>query len=73
MEVPRHADERLLDEILRPIRVTRLSGDEVDEAIPISVVETLERSRAAFEVCGHELFVREVLERAFGRNGAHVS
>ena len=62
MQVARHADERLLHEILCPIGVPRLTGDEVDQAVPIPVVELLEGPRAAMQVRGDELLVGKLAE-----------
>ena len=78
VEVTRHPDERLLHEVLGPVPVAGLPGDEVHETVAIALEEELERAVPSIQVGRHELFVREGVERpghpvVCGRRGSHVS
>src|SRR5688572_10709115 len=65
MEVARHPDERFLDQVLGAVCVAGLTGDEVDEALAVPVVELPERTGHALEMGRDELLVLQLLERPF--------
>ena len=64
MQVPSHADERLLHQILRPVGVARLSGDEMDEPIPVAVEQLLKGTGPAAQMSRDQLLVGHCLEIA---------
>ena len=72
VEVPRDPNEGFLDQVLSPVRVARLAGDEVDQAIPIAIVEALEGAGATVEMGSDELFIRQVVESTIYEELAHV-
>ena len=78
MQMPGYADEGLLDQILSPIAISGLPGDEVHQPVPIAAKQKLERSVAPIQMRGDELLVREGVERPGHpvlccRGGRHIS
>jgi hypothetical protein len=63
MKMPGYSDECLLNQVLCPIRVSRLANDEVNEPVPITVIEVLKCTGAPLDVRSHQLLVRELGQR----------
>jgi hypothetical protein len=53
MEVAGHPDESFLNQVLGPISVARLPGDEVDEAVSVAFVQFSEGFAPTVEVRRH--------------------
>src|SRR5690606_9976604 len=60
VQVPRHPDERLLHQVLRPIAITRLPRNELDQLVTVAVIQLRERARVTAQVRSHQLAVRRL-------------
>ena len=71
MQMPGHANECFLDQVLCSIRVAGFARYKVNETITVPVVEPMERPWTPLKVGRYKLLVREVVEGAIGQILTH--